>query len=102
MASLDERGVRFTWNGGDTGLEPFAMGQLLSIGTELNIKFRLPLLKQGYCEAQGAVSEIEERGDGVKMGVAFKRIDDKTLEAVRQYAKDLKFLRDELRKATGG
>ncbi|MCE9594478.1 MAG: STAS domain-containing protein [Planctomycetes bacterium] len=102
MASLDERGVHFTWNGGDTGLEPFAMGQLLAIGTELKLKFRLPLFMQGFCEATGTVSEIEERTDGVKVGATFAKIDDKTLEAVRQYAKDLKFLRDELRKATGG
>ncbi len=102
MASLDERGLHYTWNGADTGLEPFAMGQLLAIGTELKVKFRLPLFQQGYCEAIGAVSEIEERTDGVKVGLSFTKIDDPTLEAVRQYAKDLKFLRDELRKATGG
>lgn len=102
MASLDDRGVHFTWSGGDTGLEPFAMGQMLSIGTELKVKFRLPLFKQGYCEALGTVSEIEERADGVKVGVAFTKIDDKTLEGVRQYAKDMQFLREELRKATGG
>lgn len=102
MASLDERGLHFTWNGGDTGLEPFAMGQLLAIGTELRLKFRLPLFMQGFCEAVGTVSEIEERSDGVKVGASFTKIDDKVLDAVRQYAKDLKFLRDELRKATGG
>jgi anti-anti-sigma factor len=102
MASLDDRGLHFTWTGADTALDPFAMGQLLAIGTELKVKFRLPLFKQGYCEALGAISEIEERTDGVKVGVTFTKIDDKTLEAVRQYAKDLKFLRDELRKATGG
>jgi anti-anti-sigma factor len=101
MASLDERGLHFTWNGGDTGLEPFAMGQLLAIGTELKLKFRLPLFMQGFCEAIGTVSEIEERADGVKVGITFGKIDDKVLDAVRQYAKDLKFLRDELRKATG-
>ena len=101
MASLDERGLRFTWNGGDTGLDAFAMGQLLSIGTELKIKFRLPLFKQGYCEATASVAEVEERDTGVKIGARFTKIDEKTLAAVRQYASDLKFLKDELRKATG-
>lgn len=101
MASLDERGLRFTWNGGDTGLDAFAMGQLLSIGTELKLKFRLPLFKQGYCEAMASVGEVEERESGVKIGARFTKIDEKTLGAVRQYANDLKFLKDELKKATG-
>jgi stage II sporulation protein AA (anti-sigma F factor antagonist) len=102
LSSLDENGVRFTWNGGDTELEPFAMGQLLAIGTDLRIKFRLPLFEQGYCEATATISEIEERGEGVKVGASFSKIERETLDAVRQYAKDLKYLKDELRKATGG
>lgn len=99
MASLDENGLRFTWAAGD--LQPFAMGQLLAIGTELKIKFRLPLFKPGFCEALATVSEIEERADSVKVGAAFSKIDDATQQAVKQYAADLAFLKDELRKATG-
>jgi anti-anti-sigma factor len=101
MSALDENGLRFTWSGGKTGLDPFAMGQLLAIGTELRVKFRLKLFQPGWCEAVAVVSEIEERSDGVKVAAAFEKIDDKTLGAVRQYAADLKFLKDELRKATG-
>jgi anti-anti-sigma factor len=101
MSALDENGLRFTWSGGKTGLDPFAMGQLLAIGTELKVKFRLKLFQPGWCEALAVVSEIEERSDGVKVAAAFEKIDDKTLGAVRQYAADLKFLKDELRKATG-
>lgn len=100
MASLDEHGLIFNWSGGDTGLEPFAMGQLLSIGTDLKVKFRLPLFKKGFCEAVASVSEVEERTDGVRIGAAFSDIDDKTLSAVRQYAADLALIRDEVRKAT--
>jgi anti-anti-sigma factor len=101
MASLDENGLRYTWSGGTTGLDPFAMGQLLAIGTEVRIKFRLPLFKTGWCEAVATVSEVEERTDGVKVGAAFSKIDDKTIAAVRQYSADLRFLKDELRRATG-
>lgn len=101
MASLDERGLRFTWNGGDTGLDVFAMGQLLSIGTELRVKFRLPLFQAGFCEATAVVSEVEEREGGVKIGAAFSRIEDKTLAAVRQYSADMRYLKDELKKVTG-
>ena len=100
MASLDENGLCFNWSGGDTGLEPFAMGQLLAIGTDLKVKFRLPLFKKGFCEAVATVSEVEERTDGVRIGAAFSKIDEKTLGAVRQYAADLTLIRDEVRKAT--
>lgn len=100
MASLDENGLRFNWNGGDTGLEPFAMGQFLAMGTELKVKFRLPLFKKGYCESIGEVSELDERDDGVKVGLRFTDITDEVRDAVRQYSADLRFLKDELRKAT--
>jgi hypothetical protein len=100
MSALDESGLRFTWNGGQTGLSPFAMAQFLSIGTEWKVKFRLPLLQRGYCEAVAAVSEVEERSDGVKVLAHFKAIDDTTRKAIQQYASDLAFLKDELRRAT--
>jgi anti-anti-sigma factor len=100
MSALDESGLRFTWNGGQTGLSPFTMAQLLSIGTEWKVKFRLPLLQRGYCEAVAAVSEVEERPDGVKVAAKFKAIDDTTRKAIQQYASDLAFLKDELRRAT--
>jgi len=100
MSALDESGLRFTWNGGQTGLSPFAMAQLLSIGTEWKVKFRLPLLQRGYCEAVAVVNEVEERPDGVKVGASFKAIDDTTRKAIQQYATDLAFLKDELRRAT--
>lgn len=100
MSALDDRGMRFTWNGGQTSLSPFAMAQFLSIGTEWKVKFQMPLLQKGFCEALAVVSEVEERPDGVKVGASFKAIDDTTRKAIQQYAKDLAFLKEELRRAT--
>ncbi|MEW6071458.1 MAG: STAS domain-containing protein [Planctomycetota bacterium] len=100
MSSLDGDGLRFTWNGGSTGLSSFEMGQMLSLGTDLRVKFRLPLLRKGHCEAVVTVSEVEERPDGVKIGAAFQEIDAATKKAVQQYAKDMAYLRKELRQAT--
>jgi anti-anti-sigma factor len=100
MAALDAKGLRFTWAGGQTGLSPFAMGQMIAIGTEWKVKFRLPLLQRGYCEAVCTISEVEERPDGVKVGALFKSIDEKTRAAILQYSNDLAFLKDELKKAT--
>lgn len=100
MSSLDPKGLKFTWNGGATGLSAFAMGQFLAIGTDWKVKFRLPLLQRGYCEASCTINEVEERADGVKVGATFKSIDEATRNAIKQYASDMAFLKDELRKAT--
>jgi len=101
MSALDAESLRFTWNGGNTGLTPFEMGQMLSLGTDLTVKFRLPLLQKGHCEAVVTVSEVEERPDGVKLAATFSEIEPETLNAVKQYASDMAFLKKELRSATG-
>src|SRR5262249_8087822 len=100
MLALDAKGLRFTWSGGNSELSPFAMSQMLAIGTEWKVKFRLPLLKKGYCEAVCTVNEVEERPDGVKVGATFTSIDATTRDAIKQYASDMQFLKEELRKAT--
>ena len=100
MSALDSAGLAFTWTGGNTDLEPFAMAQFLAIGTEWKVKFRLPLLQRGYCEALATISEVEERPEGVKIGASFSNIDDETRDAVKQYAADMAYLKDELKKAT--
>ena len=102
MSGLDGEGLSFTWNGGKTDLSAFDMGQMLAVGTELLVKFRLPLLQRGYCEAGVAVSFLEERADSVKVGCAFGEIDAETRSAVEQYAEDMAFLKEELRRATDG
>jgi anti-anti-sigma factor len=100
MASLNEGGLAFTWSGGTSGLSPFEMGQLLAIGTQWKLKFRLPMLKKGYCEATAVTTEVEERPDGVKVCFQFAEISDETREAVKQYSADMAYLKDELREAT--
>ena len=50
--------------------------------------------------ARVAVTLLEEREDGVKVGCTFESIDDEAREAVRQYADDMAFLKEELRRAT--
>jgi anti-anti-sigma factor len=100
MSALDAESLRFTWNGGNTGLTPFEMGQMLSLGTDLSVKFRVPLLKKGHCEAVVTVREVEERPDGVKLLASFTQIEPETHAAVKQYAKDMAFLKKELRSAT--
>ena len=100
MLALDPAGLRFTWNGGTTGLTPSVMAELLEVGTQIKVKFRLPLLQRGYCEAACSVAEVDVRPDGIKVDARFTSIDKETKEAIQRYATDLAFLKDELRKAT--
>ena len=100
MSGLDTDAVRFTWGGGKTSLSPFEMAQMLAVGTDLRVKFRLPLLRRGHCEALVTVHDLEERPDGVKVSANFGEIDDETRKAVQQYSEDMAFLKQELRKAT--
>ena len=100
MSDLSKDGIRFTWGGGNTGLSAFEMAQFLAIGTDLTVKFRLPLLQKGHCEAVVTVTDVSERESSVKIGTTFKEIDAETERAVEQYAKDMAFLKTELKKAT--
>ena len=50
--------------------------------------------------SMSTVSEVEERAEGVKLAASFSEIDPETRQAVQQYAKDMAFLRKELRQAT--
>jgi anti-anti-sigma factor len=97
MLSVDANGLHFTWGGGRTGLSPFEMAQMLSIGTDLKVKFRLHMYERGHYSAIVTVEEIDERPDGVKVGAGFSEIDAETRNAVQQYTEDLAFLKKELR-----
>jgi len=101
MGSLDPQGLAFLWSGGNTGLTPFEMGQLLALGTELVLKFRLPLLKKGHLEASAVVASLEERADGVRVTTRFsEELDPQTRKHGEQYARDMAFLKQELKRAT--
>jgi anti-anti-sigma factor len=97
MLALDEHGLRFTWNGGSTGLTPFSMAQFLAIGTDWKLRFRLPMLAKTYRDAVCTVTDVEERPEGVKVGLSFKQIEASTRDEIRQYANDLAYLKDELK-----
>jgi hypothetical protein len=100
MSSIDVHGLRFTWNGGTTGLTPFAMGQFLALGTEWRLKFRLPMMAKGYREVVVAITEVEERPEGLKVGTTFKQVDAAARGEIEGYVKDLAYLKDELKRAT--
>lgn len=89
-------GLRFTWSGGRAGLTPFEMGRFLAPGTELEVKFRLPLFRKGYHPAVVTVTEVQELADGIEVAVGFTEITAETLGSVRQYTADMELLRGAL------
>lgn len=97
LTAVEHDGLRFLWGGGKSNMTPFEMGEMLVVGTDLEVKFRLPLLRKGHCRAVVTVTLVEERIDGVKLEVRFKEIDSKARQAVDQYVDDLAFLKRELR-----
>lgn len=100
MSALNEEGIRFTWDGGKSGLTPFEMGQMLALGTALNVKFRLPLSPGEYCEAVVEIDKTEERRDGVKVGARFQEIHPEMHEIIQRHSEALAFLKRELERST--
>jgi len=100
MAEIDAERLRFSWDGGNTDLGPDRMIEMLAVGSELRVKFRLPMLERGYHEAVVAVGEIQRESDGVRVVATYRQIDAETLQAVKQYAEDMSFLKSELTHAT--
>ena len=96
MIDVSMEGLEFTWNGGNTALTPFEMGQMLAIGTEWRVRFPLPMYQRGYCEGQVAIQRVEERLDGVRIVAAFKKLDPDVKTAIARYREDMAVLREEV------
>jgi len=99
MSALDANGLRFTWDGGQTGLEPERMKEMLAPGTELKVRFRLPFLQRRFSDAVVTVNEADAREESIRISTEFTEIEAKTLEAVEQYVTDMAYLRKETRRA---
>lgn len=99
-ADLDATTLRFFWDGGNTGLTSAAMAQMLEPGSDVKVKFRLPLLQRGYREATVTVGRTTEEGSGVSVVATFKDLDRETADAVKQYTEDVAYLKQELHRVT--
>lgn len=96
MIDVTLDGLEFTWNGGQTGLDPFDMGQMLAIGTEWRARFPLPMYQRGFCESTMTIKSVEERVDGVRISASFKNLDPNVRTAIARYRDDMATLRDEV------
>jgi len=96
MVDVSLDGLEFSWSGGQTGLTPFEMGQMLAIGTEWRARFPLPMYQRGFCEAHMTIQRVEERLDGVRIAAAFKNLDANVRTAIGRYRDDMATLREEV------
>ena len=101
IQGITEESIEFAWNGGRTGLKGEKLLKLLSPGTEIRLKFRIPLFKKGFFELPSTVmgSSILENG-AAKVACKIGAISSADRSAIQQFVKDVDFLKAELKRAT--
>ena len=65
-------------------MEIAQMAELLDVGVDLKVKFRLPLLQRGYHEALVTIVDVVPEEDGVRVTANYKQIDAESAQAVKQ------------------
>ena len=91
MASLEDHGIHFTTPG---------TTDLFAEGTEIKVKFRLPLFRRAYYfDVPCKVASVEAAGDGVKVFGEFADIFEEDQRAISQFVRDLRLLKEEIRSA---
>lgn len=101
LSDISEKTLDLSWNGGKTGLKTDKLLKLFSAGTELRLKFRIPLFKKGFFELPASVASAATREDGsVKVSTKFGQMSQTDQKAIQQFVQDRDFLKAELKKAT--
>ena len=102
IRQLDDHGIEFEWNASKTGLQNADVQKLLEPGTQLRLKFKIPLAKKDYFELTGRVehSELPRRGIGIRVRAKFGQVGEGDRKALAQFVNDMRFLKNELRQAT--
>jgi anti-sigma B factor antagonist len=103
LVAVDENGLDFVVGGGETKIDVTAAASLLGSGTSLRVKFRLPLYKRhNFFEIPSTVDSSATNKDGtLRVRARFSEIRPEDRSAIRQFAEDMRFLKGELRDATG-
>jgi anti-anti-sigma factor len=104
IRNWEEESLTFDWNAGLTNLTPETLRKLFEPGTELRLKFKLPLAKKNdFMEVRAKVesAELPKRGLGIRARARFIKIEDADREALTRFVQDMRFLKNELEKAKG-
>lgn len=101
LAQITETEIELNWQGGRTGLKGDKLVRLVSPGTELRLKFRIPLFKKGFFELPTTVTQASAQEEGgVKIRSKFGEMTPTDKKAIQQFVQDVDYLKSELKKAT--
>ena len=90
MAALEEDGMTLTLPAANVDLP---------VGSDIKLKFRLPLfMKSHYFDAGATVVEAIRSGESLKIKCSFTNMDDENRSSISQFVQEMKFLREEARK----
>ncbi len=97
---IEVEGLSFLWDGSKREADAEWTDRLFAAGTELELKFRLPLYSRStYYVTDAKVLSAEFDQGMVKVRAGFAGLDDEAARAVRQYVADMAVVRDEVEQA---
>ncbi|MBC8329835.1 MAG: STAS domain-containing protein [Planctomycetes bacterium] len=100
ISVIEVEGLTFCWDPGKRRLDPAGAAKLFAAGSELELKFRLPLFSRStYYVTDATILGAQADGAQFKVRVRFSGLDDDAARAVRQYVADMSLVRDEVDKA---
>lgn len=96
MANVDGHKVQFLWIGKKAGISADQAKQLFFVGSDVNLKFQVKMIKRSYFELVAKVEGVEPAGDAVRITAKFQKIADNDRDALSQFAADMAFLKNQL------
>lgn len=100
VSLLDLEGITFTLDPRPRGFDERTIQRLFALGTELEVKFRLPLYsKATYYVSNAAVASLTLVGGRARVRATFTGLADEAAKAVRQYVADMALVREEIQQA---
>ncbi|MBI3817771.1 MAG: STAS domain-containing protein [Planctomycetes bacterium] len=103
IRTLEEEAIVFAWNAKDTNLQVNDLRMLFEPGTELRLKFKLPMAKKlDFIEVLSKIVSLDfpKEGFGVGVRARITQMSDADKKSLQQFVQDMRFLKDELKKAT--
>ncbi|MFN0205404.1 MAG: STAS domain-containing protein [Planctomycetota bacterium] len=101
---IEEDAIEFQWNAAKSNLTNDDIRKLLEPGTQLRLKFKLPLAKKlDFIEVRARVesAELPKRGIGVRARARITEFHKETdKKSLQDFVQEMRFLKNELRKAT--
>lgn len=97
MSNVDGHKVQFVWNGKKAGISTDQAKQLFFVGSDVNLKFQVKMIKKSYFELIAVVDANEQTADGsVRITAKFTKVSDSDRSALTQFADDMAYLKRQL------